>query len=79
MAGNKIAMPAPLQDGAIAYEDGTEGTVAQYSKDVATFLAWAAQPEMEVRKQTGIKVLIFLLAFAAVMYGVKRKIWSKVH
>ncbi len=79
MAGHKIAMPAPLLEGAVAYEDGSPTTVAQYAKDVSQFLTWAAEPEMEKRKQTGLKVLIFLAAFAAVMYGVKRKIWSNVH
>lgn len=79
MAGNKIAMPAPLIEGAVVYEDGTEGTVEQYSRDVSEFLAWAAEPEMEVRKQTGIKVIVFLMVFAGIMYGVKRRIWAKIH
>lgn len=80
MAGNKIAMPKPLMDGMVAYENAeTPQTVEQYSRDVATFLAWAAQPEMEIRKQTGIKVLIFLAIFAGLMFAVKRKIWAKIH
>ncbi len=79
MPGNKIAMPAPLLEGAVAYEDGSPTTVEQYAHDVAQFLAWASEPEMEVRKQTGIKVLFFLIIFAGVMYAVKRKIWAKVH
>lgn len=78
-AGHKIAMAPPLSEGMVAYEDGTDGTLGQYVADVATFLAWAAQPEMEERKRTGIKVLIFLIVFAGVMYGVKRKIWASVH
>jgi len=79
MYGNKIAMANPFVEGAVAYEDGTPTTADQYARDVTEFLAWAAEPEMEVRKQTGIKVIIFLLAFAGIMYAVKRKIWSKVH
>jgi ubiquinol-cytochrome c reductase cytochrome c1 subunit len=79
MPGNKIAMPAPLIEGAVAYEDGSPTTVDQYAKDVTQFLAWASEPEMEVRKQTGIKVVFFLLIFAGLMYAVKRKIWAKVH
>lgn len=77
--GHKIAMAAPLSDGMVSYEDGTDGTVNQYSKDVVHFLAFASEPEMEVRKQTGIKVLLFLIVFAGIMYAVKRKIWSKIH
>ena len=79
MAGNVIAMPPPLSAGAVSYEDGSPQTVEQYAKDVATFLTWAAEPEMEQRKRMGVKVLMFLAVFAGVMYGVKRKIWSKIH
>ncbi len=79
MVGNIIAMPAPLTAGAVAYEDGSPQTVEQYAKDVGAFLTWAAEPEMEQRKQMGVKVLIFLAAFAGIMYGVKRKIWEKLH
>lgn len=79
MAGNVIKMPPPLSAGAVEYEDGMPQTVEQYAKDVSTFLAWAAEPEMEQRKRMGFKVIFFLLAFAGLMYGVKRQIWSKVH
>lgn len=79
MDGNVIAMAAPLSDGAVAYEDGTPQIVSQYAKDVATFLTWAAEPEMEQRKQMGVKVILFLSVFAVVMYAVKRQIWKKVH
>jgi len=79
MSGNKIAMPAPLLEGAVAYEDGSPTTVDQYAKDVTHFLAWASEPEMEVRKQTGIKALFFLIIFAGLMYAVKRRIWAKLH
>lgn len=79
MPGHKIAMAPPLIEGAVAYEDGSPTTVQQYAKDVSHFLTWAAEPEMEKRKQTGIKVLIFLAVFAGLMYAVKRKIWSDLH
>lgn len=79
MAGNVIAMAAPLSDGMIAYEDGTPETVEQYSKDVAHFFAWTAEPEMEIRKRTGVQVLIFLLVFAGILYAIKKKIWADVH
>lgn len=78
MAGGKIAMAAPLSDDIVAYEDGTETTKEQYAHDVSAFLMWAAEPKMEVRKQTGIKVILFLIVFAGIMYAVKRKIWADV-
>lgn len=79
MAGNVIAMAPPLSDGQIAYEDGTVQTVDQYARDVAQFLTYAAEPEMESRKRMGVKVILFLSAFAVLMYAVKRKIWAKMH
>ncbi len=77
--GNKLSMAPPLADDAVAYEDGSPTTVEQYSRDVSQFLAWAAEPEMEVRKQTGIKVILFLIVFAGLMYGVKRRLWARWH
>ncbi len=79
MAGNKIAMPAPLIEGAIAYEDGSPTSVEQYAHDVTHFLAWASEPEMEERKQTGTKAIIFLIVFAGLLYAVKKRIWAKTH
>ena len=78
-SGHKIGMAPPLSTDLVAYEDGTPQTVEQYARDVAHFLTWAAEPHMEARKQTGFKVIIFLLVFAGIMYGVKRKIWSHLH
>ena len=78
MSGHVIAMPAPLSDGLVAYEDGSEETTDQYAKDIAHFLTWAAEPEMEQRKRMGLKVVLYLFAFTIVMYGVKRKIWADV-
>lgn len=78
-AGHQIAMPQPLNDGQVAYGDGTQATVAQMAKDVVTFLAWTAEPEMEARKAMGIKVILFLIILTGLLYAVKRKVWKDVH
>ncbi|MBI3274591.1 MAG: cytochrome c1, partial [Methylocystis sp.] len=49
----RIAMPPPLSDGLVPYDDGTPATADQYAKDVAAFLMWAAEPHLEQRKQIG--------------------------
>ncbi len=77
--GGALAMPAPLSEGQVSYSDGTPATVDQMSRDVVTFLQWAAEPEMESRKQMGIKVLIYLAIFTVFMYFAKRNIWKKIH
>ena len=77
--GHQIAMAPPLYDGTVEYEDGTEATLQQQVEDVVTFLTWAAQPELEERKRLGVKVLLFLIVLTAMLFALKRKIWSDVH
>lgn len=76
--GHQIAMPPPLQPGAMSYADGTEATLEQMSSDIATFLAWASEPELETRKRMGVKVLLFLIVLTGMLYAVKRKVWTPV-
>ena len=77
--GHKIGMPPPLADDKVAYVDGTKSTMSQQSSDVVEFLAWASEPHMEDRKRTGVRVILFLLAMAGLMYAVKRSVWSDKH
>ena len=46
---------------------------------VFTFLAWASDPKMEDRKRTGVRVILFLIAMAGLMYAVKRSVWADKH
>lgn len=77
--GQQLAMPSVLSDGQLTYADGTEATVEQMAMDVSTFLTWTAEPHLEVRKRTGVMVILFLLVFSGLMYAVKRKVWADVH
>ena len=77
--GGFIAMPPPLNgDGQVTFDDGTPSTQENAARDVAAFLQWAADPHMEERKQTGLAVMIFLLAFSGLLYASYRKIWAGV-
>ena len=76
--GHQIAMPNVLNDGQLEFADGTRASVDQMARDVVTFLAWAAEPETEVRRAMGVKVLIFLAILGGLVYGVKRKVWADV-
>ena len=78
MIGNKIKMPNNLSDGLVEYTDGTSATVDQMAKDVTTFLAWAAEPELEERHKTGIKVMIYLILLSILVYLSMKKIWSRI-
>lgn len=77
--GNQIAMAPPLMAGQVTYSDGTSSSLEQQARDVAQFLAWASEPHMEDRKMMGIKVILFLLLFAGIMYATKRRVWADVH
>lgn len=77
--GHQIAMAAPLYPDSVEYADGTPATLEQLATDVTTFLAWAAEPEMEQRKAMGVRVLIFLTILGGLAYAVKRKVWADLH
>ncbi|HEY0052133.1 MAG TPA: cytochrome c1 [Caulobacteraceae bacterium] len=76
--GGFIAMPPPLRDGQVTYDDGSPQTVDQYSKDVAAFIAWASDPHATERKRTGMAVLLYLLIFAVITWFSYRRIWRGV-
>jgi ubiquinol-cytochrome c reductase cytochrome c1 subunit len=78
-AGHQIAMAQPLWPDMVEYQDGTEATVSQMAADVTQFLHWAAEPKLEQRKQTGIKVILFLIVMSIIFYAYKRRIWRDVH
>jgi len=63
--GCQIAMPPPLAEGAVTYEDGTEASISQQAKDVTIYLTWSAFMEHDERHLMGIKTL-FCLALLAI-------------
>ncbi|MFT4185136.1 MAG: cytochrome c1 [Rhizobium sp.] len=76
-AAATFAMPKPLSDGQVTYDDGTPQTVDQYSRDVAAFLMWASEPHLEDRKHLGFMVIVFLLIFSTLIYLTKRSVYAK--
>jgi len=77
MSGQKIKMSNPLSEDIIEYSDGTEASVDQMAKDVTTFLSWAAEPELEARHKTGVKVLIYLILLSVLVYLSMKRIWLR--
>jgi ubiquinol-cytochrome c reductase cytochrome b/c1 subunit len=77
--GHGIAMPPPISDGQVTYDDGSPATIDQYSRDISAFLAWTAEPHLEGRKRTGFQVIIFLLLLSGLLYFTKKRIWQDVH
>jgi len=73
-----ISMPPPLRDNAVTYDDGVKATKEQEAEDVSAFLAWAAEPHADERKQMGFSVLIYLVIFAGLLYASYKRIWRNV-
>ncbi len=77
--GHNIAMAQPLFDDQVEYQDGTPATQEQMARDVSQFLMWAAEPKLEARRSLGIRVMLYLIILAGLMYFVKRKVWADAH
>jgi ubiquinol-cytochrome c reductase cytochrome c1 subunit len=77
-ANLNIAMPPPLTTtGQVTYADGTPATVDQMARDVAAFLVWTANPELERRHAAGFSVAIFLLVASILGYLAYQQIWHE--
>ncbi|WP_242095219.1 cytochrome c1 [Sphingomonas sp. CROZ-RG-20F-R02-07] len=75
-ANLNIAMPPPLKsDGQVQYADGTRPTVDQMAKDVAAFLSWTAEPNLEARHAAGLAAVIFLMIFCFLAWGAYQNVW----
>ena len=77
-ANLNIAMPPPLTtDGQVTYADGTKPTVDQMATDVAAFLVWTAEPNLENRHAAGTAVAIFLLFATLLGYFAYQQTWHE--
>ena len=77
-ANLNIAMPPPITaDGQVTYAPGNPpATRAQMAHDVAAFLMWAAEPNLETRHEVGIAALIFLIFGTVLAYMAYQNVWA---
>jgi ubiquinol-cytochrome c reductase cytochrome c1 subunit len=75
-ANLNIAMPPPLTDGAVTFADGTPSTAANMAHDVAAFLTWTAEPNLERRHMIGLATIIFLLFASVLAYMAYQNVWA---
>lgn len=77
-ANLNIAMPPPLtSDGQVTYAPGNPAaTRDQMAQDVAAFLTWAAEPNLESRRSAGLWVVIFLIFVTVLAYMAYQNIWA---
>lgn len=76
--GHQIAMPQQITDDRITYADGTKATAQQISEDVTAFLHWAAEPKLEIRHATGLRVMVFALLFTVLAFFLKKRLWARL-
>ncbi|WEK41803.1 MAG: cytochrome c1 [Candidatus Sphingomonas colombiensis] len=75
-ANLNIAMPPPLTaDGQVTYADGTKATKDQMARDVAAFLTWTAEPNLESRHGAGLATVLFLAIFCFLAWGAYQNVW----
>ena len=79
--GHQLAMPPPLSDGRVTMKENgypLDPTVDNYARDVASFLAWAADPSLNQRKRIGWQVMLYLLITTVLLALAKKRIWAKI-
>ena len=76
-SGNLIAMPQPSMKMVWSMLMGLMLVLTDGGR-CNRILTWAAEPEMEARKRTGIAAISFLLIMAVLSYIAKLQIWANV-
>jgi len=76
--GCQIAMPPPLAEGAVEFDDGTEPSVSQMARDVTTYLAWSASQDHDERHLWGMKALLTMALLTVPFYLWKRMRFTAV-
>lgn len=77
--GHVIGMAQPLYGDDVTYVDGIKPSLEQEAKDVAEFLMWVAEPNLDKRKRLGIAVMLFTLVFTLFAFLSHRRIAAHVH
>jgi len=62
-----------------AESDEERAEIEAQSRDVASFLVWAADPSAESRRTIGAYVIVYLIILTTLLYFLKRRIWGKIH
>jgi ubiquinol-cytochrome c reductase cytochrome c1 subunit len=75
--GGQIAMPPPLKGNDVTYADGVTASLPQEAADVSAFLAWTADPNLDARREVGVRAVLFLIFLSLLAFATKRRIWRE--
>ena len=70
-------MPDVLQVAGVT-DPAQHAKLEKTARDVASFLAWAADPHAQERKTLGYYVLGYLFIFTTMLYFLKQRIWAQL-
>lgn len=70
-------MPDPLGISSAA-DDAAKKEIQDKAKDIVSFLAWTSDPHEQERHTLGYYVIGYLIVLTAMLYLVKRQIWSRL-
>ena len=73
-----IAMPPPLGDESVTFEDGSDNSLHGIAMDVTAFLMWTAEPKLMARKQAGLTAVVFLGVLSVLLYLTNKRVWAAV-
>ena len=71
-------MAPPLFGDDVEYEDGSSTEIEDVSQDVAAFLMWTAEPQLNARKEVGFIAVVFLIVLSVLLYLTNKRIWAPV-
>ncbi len=74
--GHNIAMPDPLSW--LDHDMQDEKELEEQARTVSSFMAFIGEPHQQQRKRMGVWVLAFLVILTAVLYALKREVWSDI-
>ncbi len=76
--GGWIAMGPPLFGDDVEFEDGASAEIEHTAQDVAAFLMWTAEPQLNSRKEVGFIAVLFLIVFSVLLYLTNKRIWAPI-
>ncbi len=72
-----IAMPKPLSDGVVEFDNGAPNAIHDMAYDVVNFLQWASDPTATERKRVTSKSVIISVLLAVSAYAYNKAFWKK--
>jgi len=74
--GGQIAMPVPLSEGMVEYDDGTEASVSQMAKDVSHFLEWSMNPRFDENKEMEVQKGVVMFTLIGLSWLLNKQKWA---